>query len=428
MNMKRSFFCLLAALAAATLTPAALAAEAAPKPLQIWISSYQDKVYYEEMVKLYQQKKEPKFQAQISAFGFREMPDKLAVAIKTGVNPPDIVQLDEVIFGTYLGGPVPFVDLTERVKQARLDRDLVPQRLSLFTYNDKIYGLPQSLSASVLFYRTDTLERLGLTVEDLATWDNLVAAGEKLARQQQGLLALDPSYFEILLRQRGSDWFGKDGKAFPDRQTAVEVLRFLADLSRKGIAISPDRGSIFDPVFFSGDIANEEVFCVIGGEWYGLDMIQQFSSDLKGKWGVAPLPAWRTGPNRFGRRTSVFAGQGLMIYQGCPAVDAAWKFLHFVLTDTEANVKRFTGGNSFPAYRPAWQDERFKQPSEFFNYDSLGQLLMDLAADVPSVVMSPKRPKAVFLMQENFFGQVMFGQMTPEQCIDKLKEILDKED
>jgi ABC-type glycerol-3-phosphate transport system substrate-binding protein len=423
MHVNRLLPCLLAAL------PGLLPAHGAdaPKPLQLWISSYQDKVYYEEMVKAYQQKN-PKFQAQISAFGFREMPDKLAVSIKTGVNPPDIVQLDEVIFGMYLGGKVPFIELTDRVKKAKLDRDILPARLSLFSYQGKTYGLPQSLSASVLFYRTDTLEKLELTTEDLATWDNLLAAGEKLAKKGQGTIAMDPSYFEILLRQRGSDWFGKDGKAFPDKQTAVDVLRFLVDLANKNIARSPDRGSIFDPVFFSGDVANEEVVCVIGGEWYGLDMIQQFSADLKGKWAVAPLPAWRTGANKYGRRTSAFAGQGLMIYKGCADVEGAWKFIEFVITDREANVKRFTGGNSFPAYQPAWKDDRFKEPNEFFNYESVGQLLIDLAPDVPPVAMSPKRPKAVFLMQENFFAQVMAGVMTPEQCIDKLKEILDKED
>ena len=423
MNMIRSFLCILAVLAAMLSAPAA----DAKKPLQLWISSYQDKVYYEEMVKLYREKN-PKFEANISAFGFREMPDKLAVAIKTGVNPPDIVQLDEVIFGMYLAGEVPFVDLTERVKKAKLDKDILPQRLSLFTYKGKTYGLPQSLSASVLFYRTDTLEKLNLTIEDLSTWDNFMRVGERLAAKQQGVIGLDGSYFEILLRQRGSDWFGRDGKAFPDRKLAVEVLRFLADLGKKGIGRSPDRGSIFDPVFFSGDIANEEVFCVIGGEWYGLDMIQQFSSDLKGKWAVAPLPAWQLGPNKFGPRTSTFAGQGLLIYKGSKLTDEAWKFIEFVMTNPEANVKRFTGGNSFPAYKPAWKDERLKQPNEFFNYQNLGELLIDLAPEVPPVVMSPKRPKAVFIFTESFFAQVMFGQMTPEQCIDQMKEILDKEE
>ena len=128
------------------------------KPVELWISSFQDKVYYEAMVKLYQEKVDKDFKANISAFGFREMPDKLAVAIKTGVNPPDVVQLDEVLFGVYLNGEVPFLDLTERVKKAELDKGIVASRQKLFAWKGKTYGVPQSLSAMVLYYRTDLFE------------------------------------------------------------------------------------------------------------------------------------------------------------------------------------------------------------------------------------------------------------------------------
>ena len=55
MNMIRPFFAVCAALALGGVSLPA-------KPLEIWISSYQDKVYYEEMVKLYQAK-DPKFAA-----------------------------------------------------------------------------------------------------------------------------------------------------------------------------------------------------------------------------------------------------------------------------------------------------------------------------------------------------------------------------
>ena len=72
------------------------------KPLDIWISSFQDQLYYENMVKLYKESVDKDFEAKVQAFGFREMPEKLAVSIKTGINPPDVVQLDEVLFGAFL--------------------------------------------------------------------------------------------------------------------------------------------------------------------------------------------------------------------------------------------------------------------------------------------------------------------------------------
>lgn len=422
MKLRFSAALTFALLATTWLTARSFAAEA--RPLDIWISSYQDKVYYESMVKRYQSLKDKNFQANIHAYGFREMPDKLAVAIKTGVNPPDIVQLDEVLFGVYLQGPPPFVDLTDRVRKSGLDKDIPAQRLGLFNYGGKQWGIPQSLSAMLLYYRTDTFEKYNIKPEDLATWDSFVRVGEELAAKRQAMIAMDPSYFEILLRQRGSDWFGKDGKPFPDEAAAKDTLQFLYQLQQKNIAVVPDRASIFDPVFFSGDISNEEVFCVIGADWYGLDMIQQFSSDLAGKWGAMPLPAWRDKNGKLGRRTSAFAGQGLMIYQGCQQVEPAWRFIEWVMTDTEANVERFTKGNSFPAYKPVWKDDRLLADNAFFNGQSLGQLLVDLAPDVPTVAMNPRRPQAVFMFQESFFSQFMYGQLTADEVVSKMKQLL----
>jgi ABC-type glycerol-3-phosphate transport system substrate-binding protein len=403
-----------------------LATSLPAKPLDIWISSYQDKVYYEDMVRIYQEKVDKNFQANVVAYGFREMPDKLAVAIKTGANPPDIVQLDEILFGTYLGGEVPFVDLTERVKKAKLDQDIVPQRMALFAKGKTIYGLPQSLSAMLLYYRTDLFEKFNLTPDDLSTWDDFVREGARLAEKGQAMIGLDPSYFEILLRQRGSDWFGKDGKAFPNYSLAVDTLKWIRHLSEKGIGLQPERGTIFDPVFFSTTVSSDAILCVIGADWYGLDMLQQFTPQLKGKWGLMPLPAWRKADGTLGPRTSSYAGQGLLIFKDSKEVEAAWKFIHFVMTDKEANVQRYLKGNSFTAYKPAWKDPRMTKDIEFFHDQPMGKILIGLAPQLPTVVMNPKRPQAVFMFQENFFSSFMYGQMTAEETIDKMKAILDK--
>ena len=82
----------------------AFAGSVQAKPIDIWISSFQDQLYYENMVKLYKEKVDKNFEAAVQAFGFREMPEKLAISIKTGINPPDVVQLDEVLFGAFLAG------------------------------------------------------------------------------------------------------------------------------------------------------------------------------------------------------------------------------------------------------------------------------------------------------------------------------------
>ena len=56
----------------------------------------------------------------------------------------------------------------------------------------------------------------------------------------------------LCLRQRGSDLFDEKGNFLPDQQTALSILEEFADMSKREIAVMPDRGSIFDPVFFGG--------------------------------------------------------------------------------------------------------------------------------------------------------------------------------
>jgi arabinosaccharide transport system substrate-binding protein len=102
-------------------------------PVEIWISSQQDKDYYDKMVELYQARVDKDFSALVMAYGFRELPDKLSVVIKTGEGAPDIVQLDEIFFGPYLAGEIPFVDLTGRLKKDKLIEKFSKPRIELFS-------------------------------------------------------------------------------------------------------------------------------------------------------------------------------------------------------------------------------------------------------------------------------------------------------
>jgi len=191
------------------------------------------------------------------------------------------------------------------------------------------------------------------------------------------------------------------------------------------VGMVPERASIFDPLFFNSAVQYGEVLTVVGADWYGLDMLQQFTPDLKGKWGAMPLPAWKLPDGRLSRRTSTFAGQGLLINKASKQPDAAWKFIEFVITNKESNARRFLDGNSFPAYRPAWKDERLLQPNAFFSDQKFGELLVRLAPEVPEVVSHPNRAKAVFLFQETFFTSLIYGELKPAEVLDKMKSMLE---
>ena len=95
MKSKKSYFYLFVIAVLSVLSPLSA------KELVIWISSFQDQVYYEQMGELYSRSDEKDVTINVKAYGFREMPDKLGVAIRSGQGIPDMVQLDETFFGVF---------------------------------------------------------------------------------------------------------------------------------------------------------------------------------------------------------------------------------------------------------------------------------------------------------------------------------------
>jgi hypothetical protein len=197
-------------------------------------------------------------------------------------------------------------------------------------------------------------------------------------------------------------------------------LEWLQKLSSERIGEHPDRGSIFEPTFFSGDVANNEVMTIIGAEWYGMDMISNFTPpEIKGKWRAMPLPAW-TDSKSNKRRTSSFSGQGLLIYKGSKQVDLSWKFIEYTMKNVEANVSRYTGRNCITAFTPAWADNRFGLPDSVFGGQNFGSLILELAQESPTPLQAPGRAILINLLREKYWLSLMNGEHTATQLLELL--------
>ncbi len=417
MNLKSLFLATVLMTASASLVQAAA-------PVQIWVSSDADQKYYQNMIEVYRQKVDKDFQAEIKSYGFTEMPDKLSIAVKSGINTPDIVQFDEIFFSLYLKGNVPFVDLTDRLAASHLSTGLLPQRKGLFTWKGRTYGIPQSLSEVVLWYRADVFQDLGISPNDINTWDKFEAVSKRIKTDSRRMIVLDWSYLDILLRQRGYDFFGSDGKLFPDSAIVAQTWQRIVNWSKNDIGMLPGQGGIFSPDFFANSVASNGILSIIGADWYGLDIIQNMDPSHKGKWRAMPLPVWTDSLSRGRRNTSSFSGQGLVIFKKSQQVDRCWKFIDWVMTDVDANVQRYLQGNSFPCYRPAWTDMRFARPEPYFGNQNLAQLLTDGAPGMPFTTQSPLHAMVVNFLREQYFNDVVRGGSgtTVEQAMSGIQQ------
>lgn len=398
------------------------------RPVVIWVNSYTDLNYYKNMAEVYKKKVDPSFSAEVLSYGFMDMPNKLALTIKTGVNPPDLVQLDELNFSVYLNSKtVPFLDLTEKARSAGITQNIHPNRMGLFSYKNHVYGIPQSMSAVVLYYRSDLFQKHNIDPSSLTTWESFYKAGLKIKADRRALLALDWSYIEMLVKQRGSDLFKPDGSINLDDPIVIECIEFLRKMVKNGVGEIPDRGSLYDPTFFSGDVANGEILSVIGAGWYGLDMLAAFTpEELKGTWSFIPLPKWSKKESPIQRRTSTFSGQGLLIFKKSKQVDKAWGFMKWVMTDLDANVERYLQGNSFPCFKPAWVDGRLSRKDPVFNNQSLGAMMLDLASEIPPHIQSPHRAKLANLLREKYWTSLLNEERPVKEMLQELKKEMNK--
>lgn len=397
------------------------------KPLQVWVYSQKDAQYYSDMVALYNKKTGAKFEADFKAYGYAEMPDKLALAVKSGINMPDIVQFDEIFFSLYLKDEIPFLDLTDRIAKSPLKAGVLPQRAGLFTWKGRAYGVPQSTSTVVLWYREDLFRDNGIKPNDLRTWEGYEKAAKKIRTDSRHMLAMDWSYLPMLVRQRGYDLYSKSGEPLADSAIIVETWNRLAGWIRDGVAFMPGQGGIFSPQFFNTSVAANGVMTIIGPDWYGLDILQNMDPQRKGSWRAMPLPVWTDSKSKGNRNTSSFSGQGLVIFKKSPHTEAAWKFVEWVMTDADANAERYLQGNAFTPFRPAWTDLRYARPEPYFGGQILTELIMDLAPKAPPASQSPAHALIVNFLREQYYNTSMNDEsMPPAKAFSELKETLRK--
>lgn len=193
-----------------------------------------------------------------------------------------------------------------------------PSAMAPFQFEGATYGLPETQTFPMLFYRKDILKELGLEIPK--TWDEVKVVMTVLSKNQMEIGMLPgENIFAMILYQNGGEYYNADAsRSALDSDEAInafkEYCEFYTDYKL-------DQSTSVDERFRTGE-------CPIMIADYTLyNNLQVSAPDIKGLWGIAPVPGVLD--RQTGEVDNVVgsSGQACVVMKDTKDIAASWSFL-----------------------------------------------------------------------------------------------------
>jgi ABC-type glycerol-3-phosphate transport system substrate-binding protein len=204
-----------------------------------------------------------------------------------------------------------FEDLDE-VKERFNASAVVP-----FEFEDQTYGLPETQTFSMMFYRKDILKELNLKLPK--TWAEMKIALSVLTKNQMDLGMLPSEQtFALFLYQNGGEYYNQNSsKSALDSDQAVnafkEYCEFYTDYKL-------DKETSVEQRFRTGEAP------IIIADYTVYNNLQVSAPDIKGLWGFAPVPGVELEDGTV-LNTVSSSGQACVMLEASKNKEEAWEFM-----------------------------------------------------------------------------------------------------
>ncbi|WP_187355469.1 extracellular solute-binding protein [Paenibacillus tengchongensis] len=196
-----------------------------------------------------------------------------------------------------------------------------------YKYNDGDYALPENQNFSMLFYRKDIMEQLGISEDDIPdTWQEVMELIPLL--QQNGMDFYYPhapnnpslaiNEFAPFLFQYGGDFYKNNGtESALDSPEALTAMKTWTGLFTN---YKLQKQADFYNRFRSGEMP-------IGvADYSTYILLSTAAPELTGWWGMKPMPGIEQADGRINRSTGGLA-QTAMIFSDSQMQEESWEFL-----------------------------------------------------------------------------------------------------
>jgi lactose/L-arabinose transport system substrate-binding protein len=343
--------------------------------------------------------------------GYDNAYDKISVGLQAGTGLPDMITLETDHDQSYITQfPKGFTDLSPVLGAKKADFD--PFKWDAGTdKNGALRMAPWDSGTVGLFYRTDYFQSAGVDPSSISTWDDLVAAGEKIkAKTGKTLLTADLSTggpFTMMLQQQGQGLFNSKGEITVNSPEAVRTLTLLQAMNAKGLIKNAKGWDASVTSAKDGDsaVTPEAVW------WIGT--LQSEAAELSGKYAVRDLPVFDSSS----APTSNNGGSGLAIPTQAKNPQLAADFMTYVLANSENQSSMMQKEGLFPAYLPALKSDYFQQPSDYFSGQKVFQTFAELTPKIPSITFTSDQSVASDAVWNAVAASVLNGE-DPKKALD----------
>ena len=236
------------------------------------------------------------------------------------------------------------------------EANFVPAAIDTLTLLDVAYGLPQTMTFSMMFYRMDILAQLGQEVPE--TWDDLLSMLPVLQSNNMQFGIDYIGMLDYMLYQKGGGMWKYDedpalveyagSKVDLDSDVALEAFDFVCRLySDYSFPVSYDAANRF---------RTGEMPVLVGSYTALYNQLVVYATEIEGKWEFCPLPGCATYDDK-GNRTYInydsIAGVGAsVILYGCEGEqrNAAWEFMQW---HTSADIQSSYGNQMVSILGPS---------------------------------------------------------------------------
>jgi ABC-type glycerol-3-phosphate transport system substrate-binding protein len=250
---------------------------------------------------------------------------KIILANATNDNPDVVLSIDTWIPYSYaLRGML--VDLSKYPDFQQVASHHVPNNFTTLIFEDGVYGVPETQSVYLLYYRKDIMNYLSLSVPD--TWDDVISMLPILQSHKMNFyhpLGGESAFKGYgmttpLIYQFGGEIYTPDGIATTlKEQTTVNAIRFITNLFT--IYDLPLQISSFFEHFRSGDIP----IGIATVEFYL--QLKYAAPELSGQWGVTMIPGRDSNDDSLIERYSAAYGKASIMFANSDMQDEGWELI-----------------------------------------------------------------------------------------------------